>query len=90
MKTRLFTFLFVIMANIGMLSAASPSWEYNGIYYTTIGDTIVSGDPFPRKIVAVSTPYRDLGTPDFAYEQVFGTYHGDIVIPAEFQPTPNS
>ena len=90
MKTRLFTFLFVIMANIGMLSAASPSWEYNGIYYKTIGDTIVSGDPFPRKIVAVSTPYRDLGTPDFAYEQVFGTYHGDIVIPAEFQPTPNS
>lgn len=86
MKTRLFTLLFVIMANIGMLSAASPSWEYNGIYYKALRDTIVSGDPFPRKIVAVSTPYRDLGTPGAAYEQVFGAYSGDIVIPAEFQP----
>lgn len=86
MKTRLFTLLFVIMANIGMLSAASPSWEYNGIYYKTLRDTVVSGDPFPRKIVAVSTPYRDLGTPGAAYEQVFGAYSGDIVIPAEFQP----
>ena len=85
MKTRLFTLLFVIMANIGMVSAASPSWEYNGIYYKALRDTIVSGDPFPRKIVAVSTPYRDLGS-DAAYEQVFGTYSGDIVIPAEFQP----
>lgn len=87
MKKKMLSLLLALIASIGaMYAQLIPSWEYNGIYYENIRDTIVQGLPFPGKIVKVSTKYENdspNGTMGSA-RMVFGIYSGDIVIPAEF------
>lgn len=87
MKKKILSLLLALIASMGaMYAQLIPSWEYNGIYYENIRDTIVHGLPFPGKIIKVSTKYENdspNGTMGSA-RMVFGIYSGDIVIPAEF------